>query len=62
MLLNFWDIYSQHMFAVGKTCRNFHVNLKPKAGLKRQRPNKVHLNLKEKLEQVPTQLRDAEIN
>ena len=46
---------------MGKTRQQFHVTLKPKAELKRQRPSKVPLHLKEKLEKFLTQLRDANI-
>ena len=61
MLLDSRDVYSQHKFDVGKTRQNFHVTLKPKAELKRQRPSKVPLHLKEKLEKLLTQLKDADI-
>ena len=61
MLLDYWDIYSRHKFDVGKTRQKFHVTLKPKAELKRQRPSKVPLHLKEKLEKLLTQLKDANI-
>ena len=55
------DVYSQHKFDVGKTRQNFHVTLKPNVELKRQRPSKVPLHLKEKLEKLLTQLKDADI-
>ena len=61
MLLDSRDVYSQHKFDVGKTRQKFHVTLKPKAELKRQRPSKVPLHLKEKLEKLLTQLKDADI-
>ena len=61
MLLDSRDVYSRHKFDVGKTRQKFHVTLKPKAELKRQRPSKVHLHLKEKLEKLLTQLKDADI-
>ena len=44
-----------------KTRQNFHVALKPNVALNRQRPNKVPLHLKEKLEKLLTQLKDANI-
>ena len=50
MLLDSQDVYSRHKFDVGKTHQNFHVTRKPKVELKRQRPSKVPLHLKEKLE------------
>ena len=55
------DIYSQHKFDVGKTRQEFHVKLKPNVELKRRRPSKVPLHLKEKLEKLLTQLKDADI-
>ena len=61
MLLDSRDVYSRHKFDVGKTRQKFHVTLKPKAEFKRQRPTKVPLHLKEKLEKLLTQLKDADI-
>ena len=40
------NVNSQHKFDLGKTRQKFHVTLKPKAELKRQRPSKVPLHLK----------------
>ena len=61
MLVDGRDVYSQHKFDVGKTRQKFHVTLKPNVELKRQRPSKVALDLKEKLEKLLTQLKDADI-
>ena len=61
MLIDSRDVYSQHKFDVGKTRQKFHVTLKPNVELKRQRPSKVPLFLKEKLEKLLTQLKDADI-
>ena len=61
MIVDARDVFSQHKFDVGKTRQNFHVTLKPNVELKRQRPSKVHLHLKEKLEKLLTQLKDADI-
>ena len=61
VLVDARDVYSQHKIDVGKIRQKFHVTLKPKVELKRQRPSKVHLHLKEKLEKLLTQLRDADI-
>ena len=52
MLVDARDVYSQHKFDVGKTRQKFHVTLKPNVELKRQRPSKVPLHLKEKLEKT----------
>ena len=61
MLVDARDVYSYHKFDVGKTRQNFHFTLKPNVELKRQRPSKVPLHLKEKLEKLLTQLKDADI-
>ena len=61
MLVDARDVYSQHKFDVGKTRQKLHVTLKPNVELKRQRPIEVPLHLKEKLEKLLTQLKDADI-
>ena len=61
MLIVSRDVYSQQKFDVGKTRQKFHVTLKPNVELKRQRPSKLPLHLKEKLEKLLTQLKDADI-
>ena len=61
MLVDAREVYSQQEFDVGKTRQNFHVTLKPNVELKRQRPRKVPLHLKEKLEKLLKELKDAEI-
>ena len=61
ILVDARDVYSQHEYDVGKTRQNFHVTLKPNVELKRQRPSKVPLHLKEKLEKLLTQIKDADI-
>ena len=61
MLIDSRDVYLQHKFDVGKNRQKFQVTLKPNVELKRQRPSKVPLHLKEKLEQLLTQLKDADI-
>ena len=61
MLVDSRDDYSQHKLDVDKTRQKFHVTLKPNVEMKRQRPSKVPLHLKEKLEKQLTQLEDADI-
>ena len=61
MLLDSRDVYSRHKFDVGMTRQKFHVTLQPKAELKKQRPSKVPFHLKEKLEKLLTQFKDADI-
>ena len=60
-LIDSRDVYSQNKFDVGKTRQEVHVTLKPNVELKRKRPSKVPLHLKEKLEKLLTQLKDADI-
>ena len=61
MLVDVLDILSQQEFDVGKTGQKFHVTLKPNVELKRKRPSKVLLHLKEKLEKILTQSKDSDI-
>ena len=61
MLIDSKDVYSLHKFDVGRTRQKFHVTLKPNVELKRQRASKVPLHLKDKLEKLLTQLKDADI-
>ena len=52
MLVDSRDVYSQHKFDVAKTHQKLDVKLKPNVELKRQRPSKIPLHLKEKLEKT----------
>ena len=61
MLIDSKNMYSLHKFDVGKTRQIFHVTLKSTVELKRQRASKVPLDLKDKLEKLLTQLKDADI-
>ena len=61
MLNDSKDVYSLHKFDVGKTRQKFHVTLKPNVELKRQRASNVPLHLKDKLEKLLTQRKDADI-
>ena len=49
MLIDSRDVYSQHKFDVGKSHQKFHVKLKPKVELKKQRPSKEPLQLRKKI-------------
>ena len=62
MLIDPKDVYSLHKFDVGKPRHKFHVTLKLNVELKRQRASKVPLHLKDELERLLTQLKDADIN
>ena len=61
ILIDSKDVYSLHKFDVGRTRQKFHVTLKRNVELKRQRASKVPLLLKDKLEKLLTQLKDADI-
>ena len=61
ILIDARDVYSQHQFKMGQTRQKFYVTLKPKVELNWQRPSKVPPHLKEKLEKLLTQLKDANI-
>ena len=55
------NVYSQHKFHVGNTRQKFHTTLQPNVELKRQRSSKVQLHLKNKLEKLLTQPKDADV-
>ena len=61
MLIDAADVYSQHKFDVGKVRQRFHVTLKANLELKKQRPSKVPLHLKDKLEKLLGQHQEADI-
>ena len=61
MLIDSKDVYSLYKFDVGKTRQKIHVKLKLNVELVRQRASKVPLHLKDKLEKLLTQLKDANI-
>ena len=61
MLRDARDVYSQQKFDVGKTREKFQVTLKPSVERKQQRPSRVPLHPKKKLEKLLTQLKDANI-
>ena len=61
MLIDSRDVYLQHNFDVGKTRQRLHVKLKPNVESKRQRPSKVPQHLKDKLEKLSSQLKDAHV-
>ena len=61
MIIDSRDVYSQHKFDIGKTKQKFHVTLKPNSELRKQRPSKVPLHLKDKLEKLLGQLQETGI-
>ena len=52
ILVDARDVYSQHKIVLVKTRQKFHATLKSNVQLKRQRPSKVLLLLKEKLQKT----------
>ena len=52
MIIDSRDVYSQHKFDIGRTKQKFHVTLKLNSELRKQRPSKVPLHLKDKLEKL----------
>ena len=61
MLVDARVVYSQHKFDVGKTHQKFRVTLKPSIEPKQQRPRKVPLHLKEKLEKLIARPKDPDV-
>ena len=61
MIIDSRDVYSQHKFEIGHTKHKFHVTLKPNSDLRKQRPSKCPLHLKDKLEKLLGQLQDSGI-
>ena len=59
MIIDSRDVYSQHKFDIGQTKQKFHVTLKPNLELRKQRPGKCPLHLKDKLEKLLGQLQDS---
>ena len=55
------DVYSEHKFDAGTTRQKFDVTLKPNLKLIGPSPSKLPLHLKENLEKLLTQLKDADI-
>ena len=61
MIIDSRDVYSQHKFDIGQTRQKFHVTLKPNSELRKHRPSKCPLHLKDKLEKLLGQLQDSGI-
>ena len=61
MVIDSKYVFSQHKFDAGKTRQKVHVTLKPNVELERQRASKVPLHLKDKLEKLLRQLKEADI-
>ena len=61
LIIDSRDVYSQHKFEIRQTKQKFHVTPKPNSELRKQRPSKVPLHLKEKLEKLLGQLQETGI-
>ena len=61
MIIDSRDVYSQHKFDIGQTKQKVHVTLKPNSELRKKRPSKCPLHLKDKLEKLLGQLQDSGI-
>ena len=61
MIIDSRDICSQHKFDIGRTKQKVYVTLKPNSELRKQRPSKCPLHLKDKLEKLLGQLQDSGI-
>ena len=55
------DVYSHHKYDIGKTKYNFHLPLKKDATFKKQRPSKIPIHLRDKLEKLTDELIQAGI-
>ena len=59
MIIDFWDVYSQHQFDIGQTRQKIHVTLEPNSKPRKKWPRKCPLHLKDKLEKLLGQLQDS---
>ena len=55
------DVYYQHKFDIRQTKQKFHVTLKPNSELRKQRPSRSLLHLKDKLEKLVGEIQDSGI-
>ena len=55
------DVYSHHKYDIGSTKHKFHLPLKKDATFKKQRPSKVSIHLRDKLEKLMDELIQAGI-
>ena len=61
MIIDSRDVYSQHKFDNSQNIQKFHVTLKLNSELRKQRPSKIPLHLKDKLEKFLGQLQEIGI-
>ena len=55
------DVYSHHKYDIGRTKHKFHLPLKKDATFKKQRPSKIPIHLRDKLERLMDELIQAGI-
>ena len=55
------DVYSHHKYDIGKTKHKFLIPLKKDATFKKQRPSKIPINLRDKLDKLMDELIQAGI-
>ena len=61
MLIEDQDVYSHHKYDIGKTKHKFHIPLKKDATFKKQRPSKIPVHLRDKLDKLMDELIQAGI-
>ena len=61
MIIDSSDVHSQHKFDLGQTEEKFYITLNPSSEVRKQRPSKVQLDLKDKLGKLPGQLQETGI-
>ena len=61
VLLDDEDVYSHHKYDIGRTKQKFHIPVKKNCEFKKQRPSKVPLHLRDKLETLMHELIQAGI-
>ena len=61
MLIEDQDVYSHHKSDIGKTKHKIHIPLKKDATFKKQRPSKIPVHLRDKLDKVIDELIQAGI-
>ena len=61
MLIEDQDVYSHHKYDIGKTKHKFHIPLKKDATFKKQRPSKIPVHLRDKLDKLMDEIIQAGI-
>ena len=61
LITRFSDTYAHHKFNIGCTTQKFHITLKPDADFRKQRPSKVPIQYREKIQDLLDKLASAGI-